>query len=103
MLEISLPGIAVPLHLLSGGAVYIPALQTLLIADAHFGKAVTFRRLGVPVPEGLTAGRLDRLGLLICRTSAHRIIFLGDFLHSAWHTIQPRWMPCWRGGGLAGH
>jgi metallophosphoesterase superfamily enzyme len=26
--------------------------QALLVADAHFGKAVSFRKLGVPVPQG---------------------------------------------------
>lgn len=84
MLELRLAGLAQPLQLLSGGAVYLPLLQTLLVADAHFGKAVSFRRWGVPVPEGTTAGTLDRLDALLAQTAARCVVFLGDFLHSAW-------------------
>ena len=84
MLEVIIKGLAQPLQLLPGGAVFLPQLQTLLIADAHFGKAVTFRRLGVPVPEGTTGGTLERLDLLVAQTGARQVVFLGDFLHSAW-------------------
>ncbi|MDB5889609.1 MAG: hypothetical protein JWP47_440 [Polaromonas sp.] len=84
MLDITLSGLAQPLQLLPGGAVWLPQLRTLLIADAHFGKAVTFRRLGVPVPEGTTGGTLERLDALVAQTGARQVVFLGDFLHSAW-------------------
>lgn len=57
--------------------------RTLLIADAHIGKAVSFRRLGVPVPSGTTSETLDKLTSAIADTGAARIVFLGDFLHSA--------------------
>jgi DNA ligase-associated metallophosphoesterase len=53
------------------------------VADVHFGKAVSFRRLGVPVPRGTTTENLDRLSALVADTGATRIVFLGDFLHSA--------------------
>jgi metallophosphoesterase superfamily enzyme len=33
----------------------------LLVADPHFGKAATFRALGVRVPRGTTEGTLARL------------------------------------------
>ena len=49
------------LDLLPQRAAFLPALRTLLVADAHIGKAVSFRRLGVPVPEATTAGTLARL------------------------------------------
>ena len=55
---------------------------TLLVADAHLGKALSFRRLGVPVPHGTTAETLDRLTALIRRYPVRRIVFLGDLLHS---------------------
>ena len=42
----------------SGG----PRERTLLVADAHFGKAVSFRALGVPVPRGTTSETLAVLG-----------------------------------------
>lgn len=56
--------------------------RTLLVADPHFGKAATFRSLGVPVPRGTTADALARLDALIRRVDVHRILFLGDFLHA---------------------
>lgn len=81
MLSIRLAGEDVLLH--PSGALHLPAWQTLLVADAHFGKAVSFRRLGVPVPRGTTAATLDRLSATVAGTGARRIVFLGDFLHSA--------------------
>lgn len=71
------------LHLLPQKVAWWPALRTLLVADAHIGKAVSFRQLGVPVPRGTTTETLDRLGALIDRHRATRVIFLGDLLHSA--------------------
>lgn len=56
--------------------------ETLLIADAHFGKAASFRASGIPVPRGTTADALARVDTLLDRTSARRIVFLGDFLHA---------------------
>ena len=55
---------------------------TLLVADPHFGKAATFRSLGVPVPRGTTADALERLDALLRRVDARRVLFLGDFLHA---------------------
>ena len=63
-------------------AVFWPRAETLLIADAHFGKAASFRASGVPVPRGTTADALGRVDTLLDRTSARRIVFLGDFLHA---------------------
>ena len=56
--------------------------RSLLVADAHIGKAVSFRRLGVPVPEATTGGNLDALDALLAVHAARRIVFLGDLLHS---------------------
>lgn len=72
-----------PLMLLPEKAVFLPDGDTLLVADLHFGKATTFRRLGVPVPSGTTAETLARLSFLVQRMAPRRIVFLGDFLHSA--------------------
>ena len=71
------------LQLLPQKAVFIATASTLLIADAHIGKAVSFRALGVPVPAGTTTENLALISLLVARHQARRIIFLGDFLHSA--------------------
>ena len=64
-------------------AAFDPDLRLLLVADAHLGKAVSFRQLGVPVPEATTAEALSRLDALVAATAACGIVFLGDLLHSA--------------------
>lgn len=71
------------LTLLPERAIWWAARRTLLVADPHFGKAATFRALGVPVPRGTTTGTLARLDAIIARNSPDRLIFLGDFLHAA--------------------
>jgi DNA ligase-associated metallophosphoesterase len=80
MLRIQVADTDAVLH--PSGAVLLPAEQTLLVADAHFGKAVSFRKLGVPVPSGTTTQTLDELSAVIAATRAKRVVFLGDFLHS---------------------
>lgn len=90
------------LQLSPGKAMWWPAEATLLVADAHIGKAVSFRRLGVPVPEATTGGTLDALDALLAAHDARRIVFLGDLLHSrhahapdtlaafaAWRALRP--------------
>jgi uncharacterized protein len=71
------------LTLLPEKAAWLAAHRTLLVADLHIGKAVSFRRQGVPVPRGTTAETLERIGQLVQRLQARRVIVLGDFLHSA--------------------
>lgn len=70
------------LQLLAHKAAFEPDLGLLLVADAHIGKAVSFRRLGVPVPAGSTDDALQRLDQLLTSTGARGIVFLGDLLHS---------------------
>lgn len=69
------------LLLLPQAAVYWEDRRCLLIADPHFGKGASFRRQGVPVPEGTTASDLERVNRLIRHWSANRLIVLGDFFH----------------------
>jgi DNA ligase-associated metallophosphoesterase len=63
-------------------AVWMPQRRTLLVADAHFGKAATFRAGGIFVPRGTTATTLARLERAVARTTATRVVFLGDLLHA---------------------
>lgn len=63
-------------------ALHLPAHDLLLVADAHIGKAQSFRRLGVPVPGGTTAGTLARLDAALAACGALHIVFLGDLLHA---------------------
>lgn len=68
--------------LLAQKALYWPAARTLLVADIHFGKAASFRALGVPVPRGTTSANLAALDALLQDFDIARIVFLGDFLHA---------------------
>jgi DNA ligase-associated metallophosphoesterase len=80
MLTVEWAGQAI--ELLPEKAAWLREHATLLVADAHVGKAVSFRRLGVPVPRGTTGETLAALSALVERTGARRVVFLGDFLHS---------------------
>jgi len=63
-------------------AAYWPARRWLVVADAHFGKAATFRARGIPVPQGTTQANLARLSALIAHARPQRLVFLGDLLHA---------------------
>ncbi len=89
MLEIRVAGAA--LRLFAGRAAFVPEAGTLLVADAHIGKATSFRRLGVPVPEATTGAALARLSALLAASGATRIVFLGDLLHSARSRAPATW------------
>ena len=68
--------------LLPGRAAFLPAAATLLVADLHLGKAATFRRAGIPVPEGSAQADLARLERLVHATAARRLVILGDLFHA---------------------
>jgi len=68
--------------LLPGRAALLPASRTLLVADLHLGKAATFRRAGIPVPEGSAQRDLARVAELIRGHEARRLIVLGDLFHA---------------------
>jgi DNA ligase-associated metallophosphoesterase len=70
------------LELCAERAAYWPRRRALLVADPHFGKAASFRALGVRVPRGTTESALARLDALVARLAPSRIEFLGDFLHA---------------------
>jgi DNA ligase-associated metallophosphoesterase len=69
--------------LLPEKAAFWPAMKTLFVADFHLGKAASFRRAGIPLPPGTTTETVERLGRAVDKTRARRVVFLGDFLHSA--------------------
>ena len=70
------------LSLLPERALYWPRERSLLIADAHLGKAAAFRREGVPVPSGTTEENLQRLSAIVDALDPKRLVFLGDMLHN---------------------
>jgi DNA ligase-associated metallophosphoesterase len=71
-----------PVVLMPEHALVLPARKTVLVADAHFGKAATFRAGGIFVPRGTTSSTLARLEGALARTNATRVVFLGDLLHA---------------------
>lgn len=73
---------ACELWLLADKALYWPEQQLLCIADAHFGKAATYRAMGQPVPAGTTGHNLRRLDALLAAYAVKHLVFLGDFLHA---------------------
>ena len=70
------------IELLGQRALWWPQRRWLIIADAHFGKAATFRALGVPVPEGTTGDNLARLDTLVVQLRPNALVFLGDLFHA---------------------
>ena len=86
---ITLPESQAGLVLLPQGGVLDPATATLLVADVHLGKVETFRRLGVPVPEGASHATLARLSELVARTQPRRVVFLGDLIHARLQQAHP--------------
>ena len=70
------------LLLLPEKMVWWPARQTLLMADAHFGKAAVFRQAGIPVPTGSTEMMLRRIDAVIDHWKPNRLVILGDWVHA---------------------
>lgn len=58
------------------------ARRTLILADAHFGKAASFRHAGIPVPESTTMADLSRLSMLVKQFMPERVVILGDLIHA---------------------
>ena len=78
--SITLAGVDV--ELLADRAMFLPATRILVVADMHWGKAATYRALGVPIPHGTTRTGLDRLTAVLARTRATQLLVLGDLLHA---------------------
>ena len=70
------------LQLLAEKAIYWSAQKTLIITDLHLGKAMHFRRAGIPVPGGVEQLNLQRLEDLIVSTRPNEVLLLGDLFHS---------------------
>lgn len=77
------------LDLLPDRAVYWPKEKVLYVADTHFGKAATFRKVGIPVSEHTTKEDCSRLANLVKITGAEQLTILGDFLHARAGRAQP--------------
>ena len=71
------------LDLLPQRAVFWRQMRTLLLADLHLGKAATFRRAGLAIPEGDNESTLQRVDALISAWQPQSVILLGDILHAS--------------------
>lgn len=70
------------LFLLPQKVIYWPKHSILFLADAHFGKAGTFRSYKIAIPSGITETDLSKLDFLVEQLKIEKIIFLGDFIHA---------------------
>jgi uncharacterized protein len=98
MTDVALTIAGEQVYLLSERALYWPGASTLVVADLHWGKASTFRAVGIPIPVGTTSDDLARLDSALQRTQARRMVVLGDLFHAkagrvASHTLAElrRW------------
>jgi DNA ligase-associated metallophosphoesterase len=66
-----------------------PARATVVVADVHLGKDGAFRRAGIAVPVGVMQADLERLGRLVERHQARRLLVLGDFVHAPPAAVDP--------------
>jgi len=71
--------------LLASRALYWVRERRLFLSDLHLGKADVFRRAGIGLPRGGTAGDLARLSECIAITGAREVCILGDVVHGAVH------------------
>lgn len=80
------------IELLPQKAVYWKEQETLIVSDLHFGKSSTFRKAGIPIPEGAMQDDLDVLLEVVKNKKAKRCIIAGDLLHHRTgltiHTIE---------------
>ena len=77
------------LTLLPDRALFMPEVGTLLVADVHLGKNASFRDRGIPVPDAVTDGDLQRIDRLLETTRAGILIVLGDLVHDR-SAMEPR-------------
>ena len=63
------------------GALYVPDMKALLVADLHLEKGTSLARRGIHLPPYDTRESLLQLKAAIQHAKAERVIFLGDSFH----------------------
>lgn len=71
--------------LLSEKAIILPAHNTLLVSDLHFGKITHFRKNGIGLPPNAAKQDIAMLADLIKKIKPQSVIFLGDLFHSEYN------------------
>ncbi|MFT8365866.1 MAG: ligase-associated DNA damage response endonuclease PdeM [Gluconobacter cerinus] len=69
------------IYLLPGGAVFLPATQTLVVADLHLGKGTSARSRGLLLPPGDTISTLQKVLQLVEAYFPQVLVALGDSFH----------------------
>lgn len=72
-------------ELLPQKAIYWQDAQTLILADAHLGKAAHFRKNGMAIPRESGMEDLLQLDFLLNLYSPKRLLILGDLFHSTYN------------------
>ena len=67
----------------TSGALWIPSVCALVVADAHFEKGSAYASRGQLLPPFDTAETLSRLELEVDALSPRLLVFLGDSFHDA--------------------
>lgn len=73
------------LELHACGAVYWKEERILFLADLHLGKAMHFRKKGIPAPLAVAEANLSRLEAVFREYLPERVLFLGDLFHSTYN------------------
>ena len=63
------------------GALYVPEMKALLVADLHLEKGTSLARRGIHLPPYDTRESLLQLRAALQHAKAERLIFLGDSFH----------------------
>jgi uncharacterized protein len=79
--RISFAGLEMLPHL--SGALYVPTLKTLLIADLHLEQGAAMARRGVHLPPYDTVETLEALEQVIAECAPEKLYLLGDSFHDA--------------------
>ncbi|MEM0896564.1 MAG: ligase-associated DNA damage response endonuclease PdeM [Verrucomicrobiota bacterium] len=64
------------------GSIFWTSASALVLSDLHFGKEASFRKAGLPVPDGGMEEDLLKITHLLHETKAERLIITGDLLHA---------------------
>ena len=82
------------LQLLDDNALYLPAVEALLVSDVHLGKAETFQSLGIPISNQMNEENLERLRSLCQQLTPKKLLVLGDLFHSE-KSLVPEVLVAW--------
>lgn len=77
--RVAIAGVAAVLD--PAGALWLPEIRTLVVADLHLEKSSSFARRGMLLPPYDTGATLALLAALVERREPQRVICLGDSFH----------------------